>query len=83
MITATAILIGKIALMMLIIGAMVMILMGIGHIFHNDDLNTSEDDVLLRNEVDNSEDVVGEKSVFYNFLVKTEKVKDKKDKPPF
>ena len=83
MITTTAILIGKIALMMLIIGAMVMILMGIGHIFHNDDLNTSEDDVLLRNEVDNSEDVVGEKSVFYNFLVKTEKVKDKKDKPPF
>lgn len=49
---------------------MVLILMGIGHLFHNDDLNSSEDDLLLRDEVENSEDVVGEKSVFYNFIVR-------------
>lgn len=81
MITATALLIGKILLMLLIIGGMVMILMGIGHLFHTDDLNTTEDDLLLKNEVDTTEDVVGEKSVFYNFLVKAEKPK-KDDKDP-
>lgn len=70
MISATALLIGKILLMLLIIGGMVMVLLSIGHLFHNDDLNTSEDDLLLKDEVDHSEDVVGEKSVFYNFLVK-------------
>ena len=57
--------------MLLIIGGMVMILMGIGHLFHNDDLNTQEDDLLLRNEVEESEDVVGEKSVFFNFIYRT------------
>lgn len=56
--------------MLLIIGGMVMILLSIGHLFHNDDLNTSEDDMMLRDEVENSKDVVGEKSVFYNFIVK-------------
>lgn len=55
--------------MLLIIGGMVMVLMGIGHLFHTDDLNTSDDDLRLRDEVDNEENVVGEKSVFYNFLV--------------
>ena len=80
MISASAILIGKILLMMLIIGGMVMILMGIGHLFHTDDLNSSEDDLRLRDEVDHNEDVVGEKSVFYNFLVKNDK--DKRDNEP-
>lgn len=70
MISATLLLIGKILLMLLIIGGMVMILLGIGHIFNTDDLNTSEDDLRLRDEVENSEDVVGEKSVFYNFIVR-------------
>lgn len=83
MITATAILIGKIVLLVLIIGAMVMILLGIGHIFHTDDLNTSEEDLLLRNEIDNREEVVGKKSVFYNFLVKAEKQEEKNKKGPF
>lgn len=72
MITATALLVGKILLMVLLIGGMVMILLSIGHLFHNDDLNTLEDDMRLRQEIDKSEEVVGEKSVFYNFLVKTE-----------
>ena len=76
MITATALLIGKILLMMLIIGAMVVILLGIGHLFHNDDLNTSDDDLRLRQEIDEHEEVVGEKSVFYNFLVKTNKERE-------
>ena len=70
MIIATAILIGKIILMLLLIGAMVMILLGIGHLFHNDDLNTSDDDILLRDEIEEKEEVVVRKSVFYNFLVK-------------
>lgn len=83
MITATAILIGKIVLMILLIGAMVMILLGIGHLFHNDDLNTREDDLTLRDELDSSEDVVGKKSVFYNFLVKAEKPKERDNKGPF
>lgn len=82
MITATAILVGKIVVMILLIGAMVMILLGIGHLFHHDDLNTSEDDLMLRDEIDHKEKVVGEKSVFYNFLVKAEKNKEK-DKSPF
>ena len=79
MIIATAILIGKIILMLLLIGAMVMILLGIGHLFHNDDLNTSDDDILLRDEIDEKEEVVGRKSVFYNFLVKNEKPEDKEN----
>ena len=83
MITATAIFIGKIVLMILLIGAMVIILLGIGHLFHNDDLNTSDDDILLRDEIDEKEDVVGKKSVFYNFLVRTEKTKEKEDKNQF
>ena len=70
MITATLILIGKILLMLVIIGGMIMVLMGIGHLFHNDDLNTSEDDLLLKDEVESSENVVGEKSVFYNFIMR-------------
>lgn len=78
MISATAILIGKIVLMGLIIGAMVGILLGISHIFRNDDLNTIEDDLRLRDEVENEENVVGEKSAFYNFLVKAETVKNNK-----
>lgn len=56
--------------MLLIIGGMVMILLGIGHLFHTDDLNTTEDDLRLKDEIDSSENVVGEKSVFYNFLVR-------------
>ena len=78
MITATAIFIGKILVMMLLIGAMVVILMGIGHIFHHDDLNTSDDDLMLKSDLDNKEDVVSEKSVFYNFLVRSEKPKNRK-----
>ena len=82
MITATALLIGKIVLMILLIGAMVIILLGIGHLFHTDDLNTSEDDLILRDELDQSEDVVGKKSVFYNFLVKADQ-NDDENKNPF
>lgn len=64
--------------MLLILGGMVMILLGIGHLFHNDDLNSAEDDLSLRNEIDNYEEVVGEKSVFYNFIVKRDDPRDKR-----
>lgn len=70
MISASLLLIGKVLLMLLIIGGMVMVLLGIGHLFHNDDLNSTEDDMRLKDQVDNYEDVVGEKSVFYNFIVR-------------
>lgn len=73
MITASFILIGKIILLIVIIGAMVMILLGITHLFHNDDLNSKEDDLILRDELEKSEDVVSEKSVFYNFLINSER----------
>lgn len=73
MISATVLFAGKLILMLLIIGAMVMILMGIGHLFRNDDLNTSDDDLKLKDELENDETVVSDKSVFYNFLVKSEK----------
>lgn len=79
MITATVLLIGRILLMMLIIGGMVMILLSIGHLFHNDDLNSSDDDLMLRDEIDKDENVVGEKSVFYNFLVNKTDKPEKKD----
>lgn len=45
-----------------------MILMSIGHLFHNDDLNSKEDDLRLLDDLDNNEEVVSEKSVFFNFL---------------
>lgn len=79
MITATAILIGKIVAMILLIGAMVILLLGIGHLFHNDDLNTLEDDHVLKQDVEENEDVISEKSVFYNFLVRV--TKSKKNNP--
>lgn len=75
MISATALLIGKIVLVVLILGGMIMILLGISHIFHRDDLNTEEDDLQLKEDLENKENVVSEKSVFYNFLVKSEKGK--------
>ena len=53
-----------------------MILMSIGHLFKNDDLNTSDDDIKLREDIENKQDVVSEKSVFYNFLVRSENHKD-------
>lgn len=75
MITATTILIGKILVMIILVGAMIMLLLGIGHLFKNDDLNTKEDDLKLKNDVDENENVISEKSVFYNFLVKVTKEK--------
>lgn len=80
MITASFILIGKIILLIVIIGAMVMILLGITHLFHNDDLNSKEDDLILRDELEKSEDVVSEKSVFYNFLINSEREDNKRNK---
>lgn len=68
MITGTFIFIGKVLLILLLIGGMVMILMSIGHLFHNDDLNSKEDDLRLLDDLDNNEEVVSEKSVFFNFL---------------
>ena len=81
MISATALFIGKMILVLLIIGAMVVILLGIGHLFRNDDLNTSEDDLRLKDDIEKDENVVSEKSVFYNFIVRSEK--EKKLKPPY
>lgn len=78
MISASLLLIGKILLMLLIIGGMVMVLMGIGHLFHTDNLNTTEDDCMLKDEVENSEDVVGERSVFYDFIVRRSEDRIKK-----
>ena len=80
MITASFILIGKIILLIVIIGAMVMILLGITHLFHNDDLNSKEEDLILRDELEKSEDVVSEKSVFYNFLINSEREDNKRNK---
>lgn len=69
--------------MLLIIGGMVVILMGIGHLFRNDDLNTSDDDLRLKDEVEKEQDVIGEKSVFYNFLVRSEKERNPRKRNPF
>lgn len=70
MITSVFIIIGKILLMFILLGGMIMVLLSIGHLFHNDDLNSSEDDHQLRDDVENSREVVSNKSVFYNFLVR-------------
>lgn len=70
MITATSILIGKILILMLLIGAMVVLLLGINCLFHNDDSKTLDETELLRNDVDEGDEVISDRSVFYNFLVK-------------
>lgn len=77
MITGTAILIGKILLMVILLGAMIFILLGIGHLFHHDDMNTLEETDLLKHDVEEKENVISEKSVFYNFLVKVTRTKDR------
>ena len=66
--------------MILLIGAMVVILLGISHIFHNDDMNTLEDTNILKHDVEDKENVISEKSVFYNFLVNSDKNKKDNDK---
>ena len=81
MISATALFFGKMILMLLIIGAMVMILLGIGHLFRIDDLNSSDDDLRLKDDIEKDEHVISEKSVFYNFIVRSEK--EKKSKRPY
>ena len=75
MIIATAILIGKIIVIFLLIGAMIVLLLGIGHLFHNEDFNSVDDDNILKQDVEEKENVISEKSVFYNFLVKVTKSK--------
>lgn len=80
MITGTVILIGKILAMLLLVGAMVIVLLGIGHIFHTDDLRSVDDTNILRHDVDENEEVISNNSVFYNFLVKTNKKKDEPKK---
>lgn len=78
MISASFIVVGKIIIGLIMIGAMVMILMSIGHLFHNDDFNTLDDDKALREDVEKKEDVVSEKSVFFNFLVDNAQAKKKR-----
>lgn len=78
MISASFIVVGKVIIGLVMIGAMVMILMSIGHLFHHDDLNTFDDDNALREDVEKKENVVSEKSVFFNFLVDNDNSKKKR-----
>lgn len=77
MIAATVTLIGKFLLILVLLGGVVVTLLAIGHLLHTDDLNTLEDDKKLKEEVDNEETVVGDKSVFYRFLVKDNREEEK------
>lgn len=74
MISATALLVIKTILMIVILSAMALLLFGVGHIFDNDDLNSMEDDKKLRRDLKEKENVISNKSIFSNFLVRNCKV---------
>ena len=60
----------KITIMIVILGAMVIILLGIGQLLSHDD-NYSESDVSsMKKDLKNKQEVIGEKSVFNNFLMR-------------
>lgn len=69
--TGILITVAKILIMVVILCAMIFILLGIGQLLSHDDDNYSDSDVsTLKNEVKKNENVISEKSVFNNFLVK-------------
>lgn len=70
MLNAVALMIVKIIIMILLLGAMALLLFGIGYLFNNEELNTVEDNRNLREEIKKEERVVGKKSIFSNFLVR-------------
>ena len=60
----------KIFIMIVILCAMILILMGIGQLLHSDEICSDEDVSSLKKELKEKENVIGENSVFNNFLVK-------------
>ena len=58
----------KFIAVVVILAAMLMILLGIGHLFSGNFHSDSEETEKLRQDVENNEDVVSPRSLFYEFL---------------
>lgn len=58
----------KFIAVVVILAAMLMILLGIGHLFSGNFHSDSEDAEKLRQDVENNTDVVSPRSLFYEFL---------------
>lgn len=60
----------KILIMLVILGAMILILLGIGQLLHHDEEYEETDFSSFKKEVEEKEKVIGKNSVFNNFLVR-------------
>ncbi len=63
----------KVALVGVILLGMIVVLLGINHVTHNDDSLSSEETNLLRREVTDDRKVITPRSVFHNFLARSMK----------
>lgn len=72
MIPATVFSLFKFIAVVIILAAMVMLLLGIGHLSHVDDIASDSESQKMMREVLEDEKVIGDKSVFNKFLSRSE-----------
>lgn len=60
----------KIVLVVLILVGMIMLLLAINHLTHNDDSLTQTETNRLKQEINDNEKVITRRSVFHNFLAR-------------
>lgn len=65
----------KIVLVAVILAVMVLILLGIGHLFSGDFSATEDDTKSLRNDVDTRRDVITDESAFSSLVRQSKKIK--------
>lgn len=70
MILSTLFLILKIVAVVVLLLAMVLVLLGIGHLFNKETLAHDEDVSKLKREMKEREEVISRHSVFHSFLVR-------------
>lgn len=63
----------KISLVVIILFGMIMILLGINHLTHNDDSLNSDETAQYKHDLAEEKSVISTKSVFHNFLAKSMK----------
>ncbi len=58
----------KIIAVVMILAAMIVILLGISHLFSGNFTSDSEDSVKLKEEIKNEDTVISERNIFHEFL---------------
>ncbi len=76
--TALTITILKILAVILILAAMIVILLGINHLFSGNFNSTPEDSKKLKEEIRHEDTVISDRNVFHNFIAAMDGKKEKK-----